>query len=122
MIYHHATRDRDQAIAKVLGTFVREARDVMEKMAGDPERGEQGASRRASLWHVRPAGPAVALAGRTQTTRKPSLSYAGMMRAGDGNRTRITSFEGVLHWAVRCVELGGSLFAHAVVNRCLPRG
>ena len=30
MIYQHATRDRDQAIAKALGTFVRDARDTKE--------------------------------------------------------------------------------------------
>ena len=31
------------------------------------------------------------------------------MRADDGNRTRMTSLEGVLHLAVRAAELGGSL-------------
>jgi hypothetical protein len=39
MIYQHATRDR--AIAKSLGTFVREARDATNKAAEEPERGEQ---------------------------------------------------------------------------------
>jgi integrase len=39
MIYQHATRDRDQAIAKALGTFVREVHDATKK----PERGEKGA-------------------------------------------------------------------------------
>ena len=43
MIYQHATRDRDQAIAKALGTFVREVHDAAEKAAEQPERGEQGA-------------------------------------------------------------------------------
>jgi hypothetical protein len=43
MIYQHATRDRDQAIAKALGTFVREARKPAEKTADDPERKEEGA-------------------------------------------------------------------------------
>jgi hypothetical protein len=41
MIYQHA--DRDQAIAKALGTFVREVHDATEKAAEEPERGEQGA-------------------------------------------------------------------------------
>jgi integrase len=43
MIYQHATRDRDQAIAKALGTFVREARKPAEKTAHEPERDEEGA-------------------------------------------------------------------------------
>jgi hypothetical protein len=43
MIYQHATRDRDQAIAKALGTFVREARKPAEKTADGPERNEEGA-------------------------------------------------------------------------------
>jgi hypothetical protein len=30
--------------------------------------------------------------------------------AGDGNRTRMTSLEGVLHVAVRSAELGSSLY------------
>jgi hypothetical protein len=43
MIYQHATRDRDQAIAKALGTFVRDARAAMEEPAENAERGKQGA-------------------------------------------------------------------------------
>ncbi len=43
MIYQHATRDRDQAIAKALGTFVRDARGTKEGTPEAPERGEQGA-------------------------------------------------------------------------------
>jgi hypothetical protein len=39
----HATRDRDQAIAKALGTFVKEARGTKEKPTETPERDEQGA-------------------------------------------------------------------------------
>jgi hypothetical protein len=42
MIYQHATRDRDQAIAKALGTFVRDARGTKEDSTEGPERGEQG--------------------------------------------------------------------------------
>lgn len=37
MIYRHATRDRDQAIAKALGTFVRDVRSAAEKQADEPE-------------------------------------------------------------------------------------
>ena len=43
MIYQHATRDRDQAIAKALGAFVREVRYTSEEPAAGRERGEQGA-------------------------------------------------------------------------------
>ena len=43
MIYQHATRDRDQAIAKALGTFVRDARDATERLARDPETGQREA-------------------------------------------------------------------------------
>ncbi len=43
MIYQHATRDRDQVIAKALGTFVRDARGPMKEPAENAERGEQGA-------------------------------------------------------------------------------
>jgi integrase len=43
MTYQHATRDRDQAIAKALGTFVRDARGAKEDSTTTPERGEQGA-------------------------------------------------------------------------------
>ena len=43
MIYQHDTRDRDQAIAKVLGTFVRDAQNTAEKPAGDLGRDVKGA-------------------------------------------------------------------------------
>ena len=40
MIYQHPIRDRDQAIAKALGTFVRDARGTQEEPTEAPERGE----------------------------------------------------------------------------------
>jgi hypothetical protein len=44
MIYQHATRDRDQAIARALGTFIREVRPEAQEAADDqPERGEREA-------------------------------------------------------------------------------
>jgi hypothetical protein len=43
MIYQHATRDRDQAIARALGTFVRDVRGLTTEPPGKAERGEQGA-------------------------------------------------------------------------------
>ncbi|GEM_PF-4678684 len=40
LIYQHATRDRDQAIAQVFGTFVRQVRqDRNERSAEDREAG-----------------------------------------------------------------------------------
>jgi hypothetical protein len=44
MIYQHATRDRDQAIAKALGALVRDARDGRTAPAGQPapRREQQG--------------------------------------------------------------------------------
>jgi hypothetical protein len=41
MMYLHATPDRDQAIVKALGTFVRDARDVTGEIANGPERGNK---------------------------------------------------------------------------------
>jgi hypothetical protein len=43
MIYQHATRDRDQAIAKALGTFVRDMQTAADKPADNRQRGEKGA-------------------------------------------------------------------------------
>jgi hypothetical protein len=37
MIYQHATRDRDQAIAKALGTFVRDVQSAAGNRAHGPE-------------------------------------------------------------------------------------
>jgi hypothetical protein len=37
MIYQYATRDRDQAIAQALGTFVRDVQNAAEKQADEPE-------------------------------------------------------------------------------------
>jgi hypothetical protein len=43
LIYQHATRDRDQAIAKALGTFVRDVRNAAEKQPDTGEREEKEA-------------------------------------------------------------------------------
>ncbi len=43
LIYQHATRDRDQAIAKALGAYVREVRGPAKEPDDKPERGEEGA-------------------------------------------------------------------------------
>jgi integrase len=43
LIYRHATRDRDQAIARALGAYVREVRGPAKELGDNAERGEQGA-------------------------------------------------------------------------------
>jgi hypothetical protein len=43
LIYQYPTRDRDQGIAKALGTFVRKVRSAADQPSAGPERGEQGA-------------------------------------------------------------------------------
>jgi hypothetical protein len=43
LIYQHATRDRDQAIAQALGTFVRDVRNAAEKQPDTGEREEKQA-------------------------------------------------------------------------------
>jgi integrase len=43
MIYQHATRDRDQAIAKALGTFVRGVQNAAEKQADERENAKKEA-------------------------------------------------------------------------------
>ena len=54
LIYQHATRDRDRAIAEALGSLVREAQQEPGEAPGEqPERGERGGVRRpARMWHV----------------------------------------------------------------------
>ena len=43
LIYQHATRDRDQAIAEALGAYVREVRGPAKEPDDKAERGEEGA-------------------------------------------------------------------------------
>ena len=57
LIYQHATRDRDQAIARALGTFVREVRGPAKEPDDKAERGKEGALRGiavARMWHAAP--------------------------------------------------------------------
>jgi hypothetical protein len=50
-VHWHATCDRDQAIAKALGTFARDVQNAAEEPAEDPEPGERGLSRHPiGLW------------------------------------------------------------------------
>jgi hypothetical protein len=70
MIYQHATRDRDQAIAKALGTFVRDARGPRNATHAAPGRSQRrrpntanSAHETATLWHVCGCAGAVAQLG-----------------------------------------------------------
>jgi hypothetical protein len=58
----------------------------------------------ARVWHERTA------TWRARPKRiSKNISEQQKMGADDGNRTRMTSLEGVLHRVVRAAELGGSL-------------
>jgi hypothetical protein len=60
MIYQHATRDRDRAIAKALGALVREVRQETAEVPDErQERGERDGWKRprvARMWHETGAG------------------------------------------------------------------
>ena len=58
MIYQHATRDRDQAIAKALGTFVRDVRERPEnqRRPGTRARREHEPDRPYGTYVARGAG------------------------------------------------------------------
>jgi integrase len=47
MIYQHATRDRDQAIAKALGTLIRDAQNATEKPAEKQADDQESAKKEA---------------------------------------------------------------------------
>jgi hypothetical protein len=66
MIYQHATRDRDQAIAKALGTFVRDVRNAPEKQADEPESSK-------NKHEKRPCGTCVAR-GRQEPVKRASFA------------------------------------------------
>jgi hypothetical protein len=67
--------------------------------------------------HLKPFDLSKVLASRQGSGSSPrelaikALTCTGTIRAGDGNRNRMTSLEGVCHRAVRRAELGGSLLA-----------
>ena len=48
-VHWHAIRDRDRAIDRALGTFARDVQKAAEESADDPELGERGRARIASL-------------------------------------------------------------------------
>jgi len=75
MIYQHATRGRDQAIVKALGTFVREARDVTGEIANGPERGTR-CVRQAS-----PCGTPAIQQPQQGATRHPQIGMCGRSTA-----------------------------------------
>ncbi len=86
MIYQHATRDRDQAIVRALGTFVRDVRGPTTEPPGKAERGEQG----ARGWH--PCGTYVARGARDHRDR-PELGVRAPPLTWAGGRERATGIE-----------------------------
>jgi hypothetical protein len=61
----------------------------------------------ARVWH---ADPEVRVTVRHSNIENLALTWEEMKRAGDGNRTRMTSLEGVCCLVVKAVEQGGSMF------------
>jgi hypothetical protein len=90
LIYQHATRDRDQAIATALGGLVQQVRATA---ANGRKRPAVTCSSR-QLWPV--CGPAPA--DRAVPYHRDNLLGAGGLGlhvgAGEGNRTLMTSLEG----------------------------
>ena len=81
LIYLHATRERDQAIAAGMGKLLSDARNT--------------GRRHKSIGHATGTRPETRLlAGRSETADHAADLQPGPMRAGDGNRTRMTSLEG----------------------------
>jgi hypothetical protein len=73
LIYLHATRERDEAIAAGMGQMLKEARRTSTRSGTRPRK---------------------RLVKKARTVRKMPLASQETKRAGDGNRTRMTSLEG----------------------------
>jgi hypothetical protein len=71
LIYQHATRDRDQAIAQALGTFVRDLQNAAQKQADEPEdaEGKHKNARVARVWHAAARNPESQPHSNTETGR-----------------------------------------------------
>ena len=80
LIYQHATRERDQAIAAGMGKLLKQAPAQGQGWRRDRARNGHGPARRHPDH------------GAGQLDHDPDLGWSG--GAGDGNRTRMTSLEG----------------------------
>jgi hypothetical protein len=96
LIYLHATRERDERIASGMGKLLKDARRA--RKTGTTAKGSDATGTRQWSCVVR----------AREHQRIMCLTGVGTVGAGDGNRTRMTSLEGVLHRAVRSTELGSS--------------
>ena len=115
MIYRHATRDRDQAIAKALGTFVRDAQNTADKPADDPGRDVKGPEPDTPCGTCVARGPCTQAARFNRTPRnvadQQEMMRALTVRADDGNRTRMTSLEGSGHGTAQlCLRRSAAVF------------
>ncbi len=82
MIYQHATRDRDQAIAKALGTFVQEARKPRRRQPTSrnaTKKAREMNARVARVWHDDHPNPATG--GHSNTEKRPPTSKETSERA-----------------------------------------
>jgi integrase len=94
LIYQHATRDRDRAIAEALGALVREVQQEPAK--------RQESSRNPASVRVRRSACGTYVARRRPGLRARcggtsaiwALTWTGTRGAGEGNRTLMTSLEG----------------------------
>ena len=89
MMYQHASRDRDKAIAIALGGLFREARGTGDHGGN----AGSGTHDRFPVWHVRGTTGSRGTCGdhRPPLGKRRDLGFR--VGAGDGNRTRITRLE-----------------------------
>jgi hypothetical protein len=90
LIYQHATRDRDQAIAMALGGL---ARQVGMSAAARPEEPRERHDR-PRVWHVCGTTMASEPVAPTQLPGHQGRDQRISFGAGEGNRTLMTSLEG----------------------------
>ena len=91
LIYQHATRDRDKAIALALGDLVREVRTAQSDEV--PE-GRSLTHDRLTVWHVFGANRSYGPAGPGGRLSVQATDLGFLVGAGEGNRTLMTSLEG----------------------------
>jgi hypothetical protein len=90
MMYQHATRDRDRVIALALGTLSARPR-ISRIRSAQAARGDM-TGHRYGTYVARARGHASVPVRRRGS--RAALTCEGNKRAGDGNRTRMTSLEG----------------------------
>jgi hypothetical protein len=96
LICQHATRDRDQAIATALGDLARQVRTPWTLARKSRARTRD----RTPVWHMC-GTPMIVEPSRAESLPGcPGFDLGFLVGAGDGNRTRMASLEGVPQHAV----------------------